>query len=176
MNGMTIGKVAARTGVGIETLRFYERQGLIAELARRPSGYRDYPPAIIERGWRRKVRERLGGSEGCTHLLELPTPLTTVAFQTLRPYRRQQVRQQLAEGEADLTTDRPAQLNTCYSWSPDRGMVRRRSKKNYCSCNCPKIEYFKGNYVNVRIILAMEWGTGISFRSESSIFLSSCGP
>ncbi len=49
MNGMTIGKVAARTGVGIETIRFYERQGLIAEPARRPSGYRDYPPAVIER-------------------------------------------------------------------------------------------------------------------------------
>jgi DNA-binding transcriptional MerR regulator len=28
MNGLTIGKVARKTGVGIETLRFYERQGL----------------------------------------------------------------------------------------------------------------------------------------------------
>ena len=49
MSGLTIGKVARETGVGIETLRFYEREGLIAEPARRPSGYRDYPPAVIRR-------------------------------------------------------------------------------------------------------------------------------
>ncbi len=49
MNGLTIGKVAAQTGIGIETIRFYERQGLISEPARRPSAYRDYPPAVIER-------------------------------------------------------------------------------------------------------------------------------
>ncbi|MBI4082231.1 MAG: MerR family DNA-binding protein [Candidatus Lambdaproteobacteria bacterium] len=49
MSGLTIGKVARETGVGIETIRFYERQGLIAEPARRPSGYRDYAPAIVER-------------------------------------------------------------------------------------------------------------------------------
>jgi MerR family mercuric resistance operon transcriptional regulator len=49
MNGLTIGKVARATGVGIETLRFYERQGLVAEPARRPSGYRDYPPTVIQR-------------------------------------------------------------------------------------------------------------------------------
>lgn len=49
MNGLTIGKVSHETGVGIETLRFYEREGLIAKPARRPSGYRDYPPAVIRR-------------------------------------------------------------------------------------------------------------------------------
>lgn len=49
MNGLTIGRVARETGVGIETLRFYEREGLIPVPARRPSGYRDYAPGIIER-------------------------------------------------------------------------------------------------------------------------------
>jgi MerR family mercuric resistance operon transcriptional regulator len=49
MNGLTIGRVARETGVGIETLRFYEREGLVPEPARRPSGYREYPPAIIRR-------------------------------------------------------------------------------------------------------------------------------
>jgi len=62
MNGMTIGKVASRTGVGIETIRFYERQGLIAEPARRPSGYRDYPPAVIERVRFIKKAKELGFS------------------------------------------------------------------------------------------------------------------
>lgn len=45
----TIGKVARVTGVGIETIRFYEREGLIPEPPRRNSGYRQYPPATIDR-------------------------------------------------------------------------------------------------------------------------------
>lgn len=45
----TIGKVARMSGVGIETIRFYEREGLIPEPPRRDSGYRQYPPATIER-------------------------------------------------------------------------------------------------------------------------------
>ena len=49
MNGMTIGKVALRTGVGIETIRYYERRGLISEPARRTSGYREYPPVVTFR-------------------------------------------------------------------------------------------------------------------------------
>lgn len=40
MESMTIGQVAKAAGVGVETVRFYEREGLIAEPARRPSGYR----------------------------------------------------------------------------------------------------------------------------------------
>jgi len=58
MSGLTIGKVARETGVGIETLRFYEREGLIAEPARRPSGYRDYGPAVIQRvGFIKRAKE-----------------------------------------------------------------------------------------------------------------------
>lgn len=45
----TIGKVARMSGVGIETIRFYEREGLIPEPPRRDSGYRQYPPTVIER-------------------------------------------------------------------------------------------------------------------------------
>ncbi len=49
MNGLTIGKLAKHTGFGIETIRFYERRGLMEEPARRPSGYRDYPPSVVKR-------------------------------------------------------------------------------------------------------------------------------
>jgi Hg(II)-responsive transcriptional regulator len=46
---MTIGKVAQRTGVGIETVRFYEREGLLQEPQRRASGYRQYDESVIAR-------------------------------------------------------------------------------------------------------------------------------
>ena len=39
---MKIGELASKTGVSHDTLRFYERRGLIAP-ARRANGYRDYP-------------------------------------------------------------------------------------------------------------------------------------
>jgi DNA-binding transcriptional MerR regulator len=39
---MTIGKLAAAEGVGVETVRFYQRRGLLGQPARRGSGYREY--------------------------------------------------------------------------------------------------------------------------------------
>ncbi|MFO7904058.1 MAG: MerR family DNA-binding protein [Planctomycetota bacterium] len=49
MSALTIGKVARQAGVGVETVRFYEREGLIEEPPRRQSGYRQYDPAVVER-------------------------------------------------------------------------------------------------------------------------------
>ena len=42
MKPLTIGEVARQAGVGIQTVRFYERQGLLEEPERRASGYRQY--------------------------------------------------------------------------------------------------------------------------------------
>ncbi len=44
---MKIGEVAKAAGIGIDAIRFYEREGLIAEPARRPSGYRVYSPDVV---------------------------------------------------------------------------------------------------------------------------------
>jgi MerR family transcriptional regulator, copper efflux regulator len=44
-----IGEVAKRTGVGIETLRFYEKSGLLERPSRTTSGYRMYDGSIIDR-------------------------------------------------------------------------------------------------------------------------------
>ncbi len=46
---MTIGQVAMATSLGVETIRFYERQGLIPEPPRRSSGYRQYPEETLGR-------------------------------------------------------------------------------------------------------------------------------
>jgi len=42
---MTIGKLAAAEGVSVETVRFYQRRGLLAEPPRRGAGYREYSDA-----------------------------------------------------------------------------------------------------------------------------------
>lgn len=46
----TIGKAAKQAGVGVETIRFYERQGLIAQPPKPAAGgFRDYPGATLAR-------------------------------------------------------------------------------------------------------------------------------
>ena len=49
MDGMTIGQMARSAGASVETIRFYERQGLLQHPARSPSGYRKYPPEAVSR-------------------------------------------------------------------------------------------------------------------------------
>ena len=46
---MRIGQVASEAGVGIETVRFYERRGLVPRPARPVSGYRAYPHDTVDR-------------------------------------------------------------------------------------------------------------------------------
>jgi DNA-binding transcriptional MerR regulator len=41
---LRIGDLAARAGVSADTLRYYERRGLLQPSGRRASGYREYPP------------------------------------------------------------------------------------------------------------------------------------
>ena len=47
MNTLRTGEVARQAGVNVETLRFYERQGILSEPPRRMSGYREYPPETV---------------------------------------------------------------------------------------------------------------------------------
>jgi Cu(I)-responsive transcriptional regulator len=49
MSGLTIGRLAKEAGIGIETVRFYERQGLIEPPPRTDSNYRMYPEEEIVR-------------------------------------------------------------------------------------------------------------------------------
>lgn len=49
MNNLTIGKVAKSTGYGIETVRFYEREGLIGPAERTDSNYRVYKEEDVDR-------------------------------------------------------------------------------------------------------------------------------
>lgn len=46
---LKIGDVAKTSGVGIETLRFYEKSGLLEKPPRTFSGYRMYSPEVLDR-------------------------------------------------------------------------------------------------------------------------------
>ena len=49
MNQMGIGAIARRAGVSIDTIRYYERNGLLAPAARLTSGYRRYDELQLAR-------------------------------------------------------------------------------------------------------------------------------
>jgi MerR family copper efflux transcriptional regulator len=49
MTSLTIGALAKRAGVGVETVRFYERRGLVRRPARPRVGYRSYPEDAVGR-------------------------------------------------------------------------------------------------------------------------------
>ncbi len=50
MSDMTIGKIARSAGVGVETIRFYERKGLIEQPPKpQEAGFRVYPEETVHR-------------------------------------------------------------------------------------------------------------------------------
>ena len=72
----------------------------------------------IGKGWSAAVRERLGGALGCTHLMELLTPMATVAFHTLAKVLH-------ARPLALDTNGRPKKIDSCYAYAGNREVVQR---------------------------------------------------
>src|SRR5215471_16505774 len=62
LKSMTIGQVAKLAGVGVETIRFYEREGLLNKPKRRQSGYRVFTPEVVARIRFIKQAKQLGFS------------------------------------------------------------------------------------------------------------------
>lgn len=77
----------------------------------------------IGRGWGRRVKELLGGVQGCTHLVELLAPVATTAFQTIRPGGRGNG---IAQAETpEIRKRRTVLINSCHAWAEDGEVVRR---------------------------------------------------
>ena len=98
MEILSIGQVARRAGVGVETVRFYEREGLLEEPARRASGYRQYPEEVVTRLRFIKRAQQLGFSlKEISELL-----LLRVDAQTSCEEVKQRTEAKLAEVERKL--------------------------------------------------------------------------
>lgn len=75
-------------------------------------------------GFNRKSRERVGGTLGCTHIVELLPQMATTAMQTIWPAKN-------AMGGGEDAQGRPAILNTCHSWAEYSPEVARRFPRHY---------------------------------------------
>lgn len=49
MDSLTISQVAQRAGINLQTVRYYERQGLLAPMSRTEAGYRLFSPDTVRR-------------------------------------------------------------------------------------------------------------------------------
>ena len=73
-SSLTIGVVAKRVGVAIDTIRYYEREGLLPEPQRRASGYRSYGEgAIVQLRFIRRAKQLGFTLEEIRELLALST-------------------------------------------------------------------------------------------------------
>lgn len=82
----------------------------------------------IKGGFTRQVKERLGGIQGCTHLVELLGPVATTAFQTIAPILARE--RAVAGGQAGSAPPPPL-LNTCHAFASDSEVVRRLWPDHY---------------------------------------------
>lgn len=74
---------------------------------------------VIKGGWTMKTRELLGGTRGCTHLVELLGPVATTAFQTVYSSRVKR------DAHKPLNA-KPGLINTCHAYAEDGPVVARR--------------------------------------------------
>jgi hypothetical protein len=69
--------------------------------------------------WRPYYGELLGGTKGCTHLVELLGPLATTVYQTLYG-ARERAKPSGSDGK------RPPLIGTCHMYAADGDLVRKR--------------------------------------------------
>jgi MerR family mercuric resistance operon transcriptional regulator len=95
---LTIGSLARAAGVNVETIRFYQRKGLVAEPHRPPGGIRRYAGADVARVKFIKSAQRLGFSlEEVSQMLRLDAGMQCTAAARLASRHLAEVRARLQD-------------------------------------------------------------------------------
>lgn len=125
---LSSGELARRAGVNVQTLRYYERRGLLARPPRSPAGYRRYPASAL------RVLRFIKGAQALGFTLEEIEELLA-----LRVDRNTTCREVRARAEAKLA-DIEAKLASL-------GQMRRALQRLADSCrgrgpatHCPILE------------------------------------
>jgi hypothetical protein len=80
----------------------------------------------IRPGFLRAANERIGGTAGCTHIREMLQQMATTAFQTMWPVRSRSKAKAVETEAPDAKAAEARMLNTCFAYSSDSPVVRRR--------------------------------------------------
>ena len=98
---LSIGRLAAEGGVNVETIRYYQRRGLICAPVKPASGYRRYPPETLRRVRFIKRAQSLGFSLAeIAALLGLDEARDCVTTRDLAARKLEDVRSKLADLKA----------------------------------------------------------------------------
>jgi hypothetical protein len=86
----------------------------------RLKGLRIYP------GFQKQVRDLLGGTEGCTHLVDMLVPVATTAYQTVFPYRMREYERRLAASgkPPERPTRKPKLVDSCHAFASAGEVVK----------------------------------------------------
>lgn len=71
----------------------------------------------IAKGWNKAVRDTLGGSQSCTHIMEMLGPMATTAFQGLAPQRMEDMNRPENEHL------RVGKVDSCFTYGAQRTVV-----------------------------------------------------
>lgn len=77
----------------------------------------------IKPGWRKVVFGLLGGTRGCTHLVDLLGPMATVAFHSVRWSRN--------DPDRPRTEKARPPIDTCHAWASDGEVVKTHYPEYY---------------------------------------------
>lgn len=97
-------------------------------------------------GFNRAVRERLGGTEGCTHIVELLGPVATTAFQTAGSRKARELADahrarigKPARPDSGRPKSRPYMLDSCHTWASDSEVTKRWVPEFYTGPDAEKV-------------------------------------
>jgi len=123
---LTIGRVAAAAGINVETIRYYQRRGLLEEPKKPLGGYRNYPSEMVKRIRFIKRAQALGFTlEDVAGLLQLNNTDACASIRELATQKVALIEQKVSQLEAmrDALTKLVRQCN-----------------KNLKSSTCPIID------------------------------------
>lgn len=131
--GEPVHEMVARLTIGDDfVVRAVEVSTLAGPFYECPAVAANYHRLVGERlgtGWRKALRQRLGGIAGCTHITEMLGAMATVAFQTIYPILAK-------EGKLKPAADRrPALIDSCHAFRSDGPVVEREWPRHYTGPN-----------------------------------------
>jgi MerR family mercuric resistance operon transcriptional regulator len=98
MQGLTISKLAQEAGVNVETIRFYQRRGLLAEPDKPLGGIRRYGQADVARVLFIKAAQRIGFTlDEIAQLLQLDDGTQCSVARAIAERKLTEVRKRLAD-------------------------------------------------------------------------------
>ncbi|MBX3415127.1 MAG: heavy metal-responsive transcriptional regulator [Pirellulales bacterium] len=131
MKPMKIGEIARLSGTSVETIRYYEREGLLLEPERRPSGYRQYDETTVERLKYIRQAKDLGFT-----LAEIRELLELSSAHSSCNHIRQRAEAKMADIES--------KVRHLQQMKRSLGRIVKRCRANEPSVDCPLLHKTKG--------------------------------